>query len=276
MQLVSSMLRRVSAPALVLGSVSFLASCQSTTPTRNQLLGSETMLAAVAEAPPQALPGVAAAFAIPVTPDRDLAEDPQGTSSSTRAQGKNTASNQGAQRPTPGGNRSSDAPNKTRVGAALAFNNGDTGDYLEVELEAAHRIVGNFEFGGVFGYYDESNDAATDDSAWYLGPTVRFYFVDKGQWQPWITATAAIGEVETNVVIYDPFTKSEEQIGLDADLTLFQVGLGISHFVSDWVAVEAALVRNMYEYEFTDPFYGGSYSTDLDDTRFTIGISTFF
>lgn len=210
------------------------------------------------------------------------AEEPQGPStsrstqgsSSTRAQGMNRSASQGNPRASSGGGDVSGTPNKTRAGVELAFNNGDSGDYLALDLEVAHRILPQLEVGGVFGTYSEDSDDGDEESAWYLGPTARFYFVDKGEWQPWVTATVAIGETEST--IFDPGFGGT--IEVDSDLTLFQIGVGVSYFVSNWVAFEAALVRNMYDYDvtFNAGGFSGSDEADADDTRLTIGISTFF
>lgn len=191
---------------------------------------------------------------------RPVAQPALGTS----AQGGSGAGSDGARAGSAPAQAAADSaelvPLKNRLGLRGSYTNeGEadpwTQDGLELEADYGHRLTPNLEVGGVLGMITSDWYEVIDPDLYYLGPSSRFYFFDKGQLQPWLGGSLGFGDGNYQ----------------DSSFYFWRLGAGLSYFATSSVALEANLA-----------YTGRSNSSwlqtedDISDMTLRFGISWFF
>ncbi len=134
-------------------------------------------------------------------------------------------------------------------------------DSTTLGLQGGYRVIPHLEVGAALDYSTFKVSGSSSDDAYQLGPQARFYFVNTGQTQPWVSLGFGIASLDDAITL---------------DGTYYEVGAGVSYFASPWAAVEASVTYADASLD-SDPIGGFSGSTlDIDGLSYNIGLSVFF
>lgn len=142
--------------------------------------------------------------------------------------------------------------------------NGGSGvdvDSTSIGIAGGYRVVPNFEIGGVIAYTDDSVSGGGSTETYQIGPAARYYFVDRGNMQPWVSAGFGIAS-------------ADDVVSLDG--SYYELGVGVSYFASPWAAFEASVTYTDISLEADSVGGFAGDEVDADGLSYNLGISVFF
>lgn len=160
--------------------------------------------------------------------------------------------------------------NRLRFGAAIDHTQNDMtlnggpameSDSTLIGINGGYRVTSNLELGGTVTYEDVSVEGFPSTESYQLGPTVRYYFTDEGDVQPWVSGGFGIASFDDVTTL---------------DGSYYQFGVGVSYFASPWAALEVSI--NYNDMELEGDSVGGLPGAELDfeGLSYNFGISVFF